>query len=68
MRDHPLPKSGIVSLKRFEHGADGRFEATIAISEMLGEGRRCVEVDTDTTIGNMPTLRPEEPDGSGRPT
>ena len=56
MRDHPLPKSGIVSLKRFEHDADGRFEATIAISEMLGEGRRCVEVDTDTTIGKMPAL------------
>ena len=64
MCDHPLPKSGIVSLKRFERGADGRFNATISISEILGKGRRCVEVNADTTIRNMPALRQEEPDST----
>lgn len=61
MRDHPLPKSGVVSLKKFQRGEDGRFEATISISEMLGKGHRCVEVDADTTIGNMAVFRLEEP-------
>ena len=59
MRRHPLPKSGVVSLERFQRHANGRFEATIGISDMFGKNRRYVEVDTDTTIGNMPALREE---------
>ena len=57
MSFHPLPRSGIVSLKSFLRGANGRFDATIGISELLGKGRRYVEVCSDTTIGNMPALR-----------
>ena len=64
MRDHPLRKSGVVSLQSFQRVAHGRFEATIGISEMLGEGRRCVEVGADTTIGNMPAWRQAEADGT----
>ena len=64
MRSHPLQKSGGISLQSFQRGADGRFEATIGISEMLGEGRRFVEVCSDTTIGNMSALRQAEPDGA----
>ena len=59
MRHHPLPKSGVVSLERFQSHANGRFEATIGISDMFGKNGRYVEVDTDTTIGNMPALREE---------
>ena len=62
MRRHPLTKSGIVSLHRFQCGLNGRFEATIAISKMLGEDRRFVEVDSDTTIGNMSAWRQAESD------
>ena len=57
MSFHPLPRSGIVSLQSFLRGANGRFDATIGISELLGKGRRYVEVCSDTTIGNMPALR-----------
>ena len=64
LRSHPLPKSSVVSLQSFERGTNGRFAATIAISEMLGEGRRFVEVYSDTTICNMPALRQAEPDGA----
>ena len=54
MGNHPLVKSGVVSLQGFQPGTDGRFDATIAISGMLGESRRVVEVGFDTTIANMP--------------
>ena len=64
MSDHPLPRSGIVSLQSFLRGANGRFEATIEISELLGEVRRYVEVCSDTTIGNMPALRQAPENGS----
>ena len=62
---HPLVKSGVVSLRRFQRGTNGRFEATIAISGMLGEGRRFADVGSDTTIANMPVWRQGEPDGGG---
>ena len=64
MSDHPLPKSGVVSLKSFQRDANGRFRATIGISEMLGEGPRFVEVCSDTTIGNMPEFRQPGPGDS----
>lgn len=64
MCSHPLPKSGVVSLQSFQRGANGRFEGKIGISEVLGGGRRLVEVCSDTTIGNMPALRQAEPDGA----
>ena len=67
LSSHPLPRSGVVSLQSFQPGANGRFEATIGISEILGEGRRFVEVCSDTTIGNMPALRQAEPDGAVTP-
>ena len=67
LSSHPLPRSGIVSLQSFQRGANGRFEATIGISEILDEGRRFVEVCSDTTIGNMPALRQAEPDGAVTP-
>ena len=59
MRRHPLQKSGVVSLEIFQRHANGRFEATIGISDMFGKDRRYVEVNTVTTIGNMPALREE---------
>ena len=61
--DHPLSKCGAVSLHGFRRVTHGRFEATIRISEMLGEGPRLVEVGSGTTIGNMPTWRQAELDG-----
>ena len=64
IRSHPLPKSGVVSLESFQRSANGRFKATIGVLEMFGKGRRIVEVCSDTTIRNMPTLRQAEPDGT----
>ena len=64
MSNHSLSKSGVVSLQSLQRGGNGRFEATIRISEMLGEGCRSVEVDSDTTIGNMPKWRQAVPDGT----
>ena len=61
--DHPLSKCGAVSLHGFRRVTHGRFEATIRISEMLGEGPRLVEVGSGTTIGHMPTWRQAELDG-----
>lgn len=58
MRNHPLSESGIVALKSLQPDANGQFHATIAISEVLGRGRRVVDVCSDTTIMNMPALRP----------
>ena len=57
MRNHPLQKSGVVQLDRFQRGANGHFEATIGVSEKVGSSRRCLEVNSDTTIGNMGEFR-----------
>ena len=62
MNDNSLTKSGVVSLQSFQRSANGRFEAMIGISEMLGAGRRVVDVSSDTTIGNMPAFRQAEQD------
>ena len=64
MSSHPLPKSGIVSFQSFQRDGNGRFEATIGVSKMLGEGCRNVEISSDTTIVNMPKLRQVEPDAA----
>ena len=64
MSNHPMPKSGAVSIQRFTRGANGRFEATIAISEKVGGCRRLVQVGSDTTIGNMPAFRAAEAGGA----
>ncbi len=58
MSDHPLRKSNIITHQSFHRDAEGRFEARITISEIQGEGRRFVDVCSDTTIGNMPAIRP----------
>lgn len=57
MRRRPLQKSGVVWLDSFQRGADGRFDATIGVSETVGVGRRCIDVNSDTTIGNMGEFR-----------
>ena len=53
MQQRPLQKSGVVWLRCFKRGADGRFNATIGVSAMVGGGRRYLKVNSDTTIGNM---------------
>ena len=60
MNKQPLHKNGVVSLQSFHRVENGRFEATIGISEMFSEGERIVEVSSETTIANM-TLRKTEP-------
>ena len=57
MLNHPLQKSGVVQIDRFQRGANGHFEATIGVSEKVGSSRRCLEVNSDTTIGNMGEFR-----------
>ena len=59
MGSHPLVRNGVVSLQRSPSGSDGRIEATIAVSGMLGEACRVVEVGSDTTIANMQVWRQE---------
>ena len=64
MSAQPLATSGVVSLERLRRDEDGRFSATIRLSQMLEQCRRFVEVDSDTTIANMQPFRQAEPDGS----
>ena len=64
MSDQSMQKSGIVTLPGFVREGNGRFTATIGISEMLGERPRVVEVCSETTIQNMPALHSVESDGS----
>ena len=61
MHKHPLHESGVVSLQSFQRAENDRFKATIGISEMFSEGDRIVEVSSETTIANMPSLRKAEP-------
>ena len=53
MQQRPLQKSGVVWLDSFQRSANGGYEATIGVSEMVGGGRRYLDVNSDTTIGNM---------------
>ena len=62
MSDHPLRRSGVIALQSFHGDENGRFEARITISEIQGEGNRYIDVSSDTTIGNMPPIRPAKPD------
>ena len=57
MQQRPLQESGVVWLDSFRRDADGRFEATIGVSETVGVGRRLLDIDSDTTIGNMGEFR-----------
>ena len=57
MQQRPLQKSGVVWLDSFQRGANGRFDATIGVSELLGGVRRCLDINSDTTIGNMGEFR-----------
>ena len=64
MSGHPMSKSGAISIQSLTRGANGRFEATIAISEMVGDCCRLVQVGSDTTIGNMLPLRSADAGGA----
>ncbi|MDE0226803.1 MAG: AAA family ATPase [Gammaproteobacteria bacterium] len=64
MRGRPLAKSGVVSLDELQIAADGRFEARLVLSELLGRGPRTLVVDSDTTIGNMRPFTQPEAEGS----
>ena len=57
MQQHSLQKSGVVWLDSFQRSASGRFDAIIGVSEIVGGGRRCLDVDSDTTIANMNEFR-----------
>ena len=63
MHGRPLAKSGVVSLDELRIDADGRFEATLVLPELLGCGLRTLDVDSDTTIGNMRPFAHPETDG-----
>ena len=64
MQQRPLQESGVVWLDSFQRGADGRFDATIGVSETVGVGRRCLDVNSDTTIGNMGEFRGADQGGA----
>ena len=57
MQQHPLHKSDVVYLDSLQRGANGRFDATIGVSEVVDGGRRCLDINSDTTIGNMGEFR-----------
>ena len=57
IQQHPLHKSGVVWFDSLQRGTNGSFNATLGVSERLGGGPRCLEVNSDTTIGNMGKLR-----------
>ena len=57
MQQHPLHKSDVVCLDSLQRGANGRFDATIGVSEVVDGGRRCLDINSDTTIGNMGEFR-----------
>ena len=57
MQQSPLQESGVVWLDSFRRGVDGRFDATIGVSATVGIGRRCLDVNSDTTISNMDEFR-----------
>lgn len=58
MNHNPLGKSGIVSLKSIQRSEGDRFEAVIVVMDLSGEEARDLRVRADTTIANMPDLRP----------
>ena len=64
MQQRPLQESGVVWLDSFQRGADGGFNATIGVSERVGGDRRCLEVNSDTTIGNMGEFRGADQGGA----
>ena len=64
MRGRPLAKSGVVSLDGLRIDADGWFEATLVLPELLGRRPRTLVVDSDTTIGNMRPFAQPEAEGS----
>ena len=64
MQQRPLQESGVVRLDSFQRGADGCFDATIGVSETVGVGRRCLDVNSDTTIGNMGEFRGADQGGA----
>ena len=47
-----LPSAGMVfSIRNLERSGDGRFSATVDVVEMMGHGRRAVEVSDRTNAG-----------------
>ena len=66
MQQRPLQESGVVWLDSFQRGPDGRFDATIGVSETVGVGRRCLDVNADTTIGNMGEFRGADQGGAAK--
>lgn len=57
MKRQPLQESGVVQLDSFRRGAEASFRATIEVSETVHVGRRVVDVNSGTTIGNMGEFR-----------
>ena len=64
MQQRPLQGSGVVWLDSFRRGPDDRFYATIGVSEKVGVSRRLVDINSDTTIGNMGEFRGAEQGGA----
>ncbi len=65
LQQHPMQRSGVVWLEDFQNKANGKFRAIIGISKMYGMVSRCLEVSSDTTIGNMGEFREMDQDGVG---
>ena len=68
LREQPLAKSGVVSIKRLDHNPSNGFTATIEIKEMLGKGPRVLGVDEGTTIWNMEHFQEVTSDSSAEVT
>ena len=64
LKEQPLVKSGVVSIRRLDHNSSNGFTATIEIKEMFGKGPRVLEVDEGTTIWNMEDFQDVKLDSS----
>lgn len=53
MSNQPLARSGVVSLDGIQKWKHGGFEATLIVAAMLGQDKRTLKVDSNTTIENM---------------
>ena len=62
MGQHPLQNCGVLLLDGFCRDKNNGFNATILIKDVLGKGFRVLEVDENTTIGNMKAFQKSEPD------
>ena len=64
MGGQPLAKGAVVSLGEIQRREDGGFEAMLVLPAMFGRGRRTLQVDSNTTIGNMRPFAQSELEGS----